>query len=1050
MKETFTATNTGHSCKLRHLLLLVCVLTVSVATPARGGGNSASALGNTATGSDEAQTTPQSATRNISGQIFDAQGVPLIGATVMIKGTSKGIHTDTNGKFTLSIPNTGKVVILAVSYVGMKSREVGVTTQNTLTITLEPDTEIGEVVVTGYGVVQRREDLVGSAYQISSKKLELMPVRRVDNMLDGMVPGLQVTQGINGNEEAFRTRLRVRVRGDASLDASSEPLWIIDGAPVYTGDRNGQVTGTLYTVSPLSFINPTDIESITVLKDASTAALYGADGANGVILITTKQGKSEETRVNIGIKYGVSFPNESTRFKVLNASQYMAYAKEAWTNAGNPISAFPYQDSEYNSYSTTDTRWNEVYLGAGQNLQVDLSASGGTKRMKNYLSAGFYTDDMMLKGNNQRRLSLRSNSTYTLVKGLEATVIMGGSYNVNNIFSLTRSYYETLPIFSPYENDGHTMRLYNYYSNESLTEYKPSMLKFTQNKVPEREENDNRQRTLNASLNALLKWEPIEGLSGTVQFATNYMGVYEDIYNARTNLSGYIEGEPMGKSERRGTYNLNWNNVDRINFNRTFGRHRVGAMAGIEFKHEENRYLNLNGYGFINDQIKEMAYVSADKIKGSSNTAYSRSLSYIGQVSYSYDNRYFIAGTLRRQGFSSFGEYSRWGNFASIGLSWNVHNEAFFKSKIFDTLKVKFSYGSTGNSRVDTSAAHGTYSISTSSGYIGNMGAVQSSAPNPGLTWETTLKTNLGVSVGICKRVLVDIEYYNEVTKDMLASSRISMIVTEDSIMRNLGEMRNRGVEININSTNIRSRDFTWTSELNLAHNSNKILKLYQRTTISKGEYVWEEGQPKNAWCLIRWAGIDPADGQPMWYDKRGNITKTYNYENRVTTGKVAVPSVFGSLTNTLQWKQLTLRFMLNYSIGGWHYTVMDRMSMNAASDIISTNTSVNALEYWKKPGELAINPRIAYKNQMRASSYTDRFLHRMTNIRLQNVALTYQFPQQLCKKLRMAAASVSLVGDNVYLWTPDQKRGKNSYKTTMNAGFPMLTSYSIDLSVTF
>lgn len=265
------------------------------------------------------------------------------------------------------------------------------------------------------------------------------------------------------------------------------------GAPVYTGDRNGQVTGTLYTVSPLSFINPTDIESITVLKDASTAALYGADGANGVILITTKQGKSEETRVNIGIKYGVSFPNESTRFKVLNASQYMAYAKEAWTNAGNPISAFPYQDSEYNSYSTTDTRWNEVYLGAGQNLQVDLSASGGTKRMKNYLSAGFYTDDMMLKGNNQRRLSLRSNSTYTLVKGLEATVIMGGSYNVNNIFSLTRSYYETLPIFSPYENDGHTMRLYNYYSNESLTEYKPSMLKSPRTRFP------NAKRTTTAS-----------------------------------------------------------------------------------------------------------------------------------------------------------------------------------------------------------------------------------------------------------------------------------------------------------------------------------------------------------------------------------------------------------------------------------------------------------------------------------------------------------------------------------------------------------------------
>ena len=351
----------------------------------------------------------------------------------MIKGTSKGIHTDTDGKFTLTIPNTGKVVVLSISYVGMKTREIGITTQKTIKIKLESDTEIGEVVVTGYGVVQRREDLVGSAYQVSSKKLELMPVSRVDNLLDGMVPGMQVSKGFNNSDESMRARLTVRIRGDASLSASNEPLWVVDGAPIYTGGITGLSIGTEYTISPLSFMNPNDIESITVLKDASTTALYGADGANGVILITTKKGRMEKTNINVSFKYGIAFANESTRYKMLNASQYMEYAQEAWVNAGYPISAFPYQDSEYNSYSTTDTRWHELYLDTGQTFQVDLSASGGTKRMKNYISAGYYTEDMILKGNKQQRISLRSNSTYTFFKGLEATVILNGTYNINDV-----------------------------------------------------------------------------------------------------------------------------------------------------------------------------------------------------------------------------------------------------------------------------------------------------------------------------------------------------------------------------------------------------------------------------------------------------------------------------------------------------------------------------------------------------------------------------------------------------------------------------------------
>ena len=425
--------------------------------------------------------------------------------------------------------------MLSISYVGMKTRDIGILEQTSIKVRLQPDTEIDEVVVTGYGVVQRREDLVGSAYQVTAKKLELMPVASVDKMLDGLVPGMTVTSGFNNNDESMRARMTVRIRGDASLNTANNPLWVVDGAPIYTGDINGMTIGTSYTVAPLSFLNPNDIESITVLKDASTTALYGADGANGVILITTKSGQAGKTSVNASVKYGIAFANESTRFKVLNASQYMQYAQEAWTNAGYPISAFPYQDNEYNSYSTTDTKWHDLYLDVGQTLQVDVSASGGNDRMKNYISGGYYTEDMILKGNRQQRISLRANSSYKLTRTFEASLSLSGTYNINNIFPSTRNYYMMLPIFSPYENDGHTYRLYNYYSRDSYFEYAPRLYKFTANDLPERDQNDNDQYSLNAQMNASLKWEPIQGLSVTTQFVSNYISTYEGIYNGRTS-----------------------------------------------------------------------------------------------------------------------------------------------------------------------------------------------------------------------------------------------------------------------------------------------------------------------------------------------------------------------------------------------------------------------------------------------------------------------------------------------------------------------------------
>lgn len=991
----------------------------------------------------------QTSTHTVTGNVTDESGEVLIGASVYVKGTSIGVSTNSRGNYTITIPNSVKNPVLHFSFIGMKGVDRIIGTNNVINVKMLSDTQIESVVVTGYGVVQRKEDLTGSAFAVTADKLELMPASRADNLLDGLVPGLRISAGAIGNDENIRSRLSIRIRGDESLSASSDPLWIIDGAPFYTGNRTGQTVGTSYTVSPMGLINPEDIESITVLKDASTTALYGADGANGVVLITTKQGSQEKMRLNASVRFGVTYANESTRFKVLNASQYMAYAQEAWTNAGYPLSAFPYQDSEYNSYSTTDTKWNKVYMKPASTVQVNVNGSGGNKFMRNYVSLGYYSEDYILKGNDQKRLTINTNSTFNLSKRLSANIKLQGAYSVNNIFYATRDYYTNLPIFEPYNPDG-SYRLYNYYSR-STEEYKPELVKFFSNGVPERDENDNRQRTIYGNINTSLKYDIIKGLSATVQFTASYNGIHEDIYYARTTLDGWYNNQPAGISRRGTSYHLNWTNINRINFDRTFGKHHVSALIGLELKHDEQKYNYVQGWGFINDNIKEIAYVSGENVSGSSNTTFSRSLSFLGQAKYIYDGRYAIEVTGRRQGYSGFGRYSRWGNFASVSGAWNIHNEHFFHSDVIDTLRAKISYGNSGNSKVDTSAAYGTYSTSTSNSYNGVIGGVQSSAANHSLSWETTHMLNTGVSIGILKRVMVDVEYYHNYTTNMLADSRVSMVTSDGAVMQNIGEMVNQGIEINLTSTNIDHRNFKWKMDFNLSHNSNRIVKLYEGIMKSFGEYVYAEGYPKNMWYLIRWAGVDPADGTPMWYDKAGNITKVYNYDNRVATGKLSVPTVYGSLTNTFHFKDMfSLRVMLNYAIGGWQNPMMQIVTMNAGYDIIESNTSVNALNHWRKPGDLNANPKVVYKNNMKSGSYSDRFLTKMTNIRLQNITLTYHVPESFCQKLRMKGISVSLVGDNIYVWTPDQKRGKNSYKTMMNAGYPMQTSYSMNLSLTF
>ena len=620
-------------------------------------------------------------TDRVTGRIMAADGEPLAGASVMIRGTKIGTTADADGNYSIKAPEEGESYVLVFQYLGMRTKEIAVSTQRKLDVRLEEDNQLeGSFIVGAYGTKQSREDLIGSAFQVNADQLKDKPKTRIDNLLSGLVPGMTIEPNTDA-AGTTRSRYETRIRGEASLSASNEPLWVIDGVPVYTGGRTNQMAGTSYTVSPLSYLNPDDIESITVLKDADQVTIYGADGSNGVILVTTKSGaKNKPLAVSARVNFGVATIDKSTEFRMMSQKQYLEVAKEAWANAGKNLNTFPYQDNEYNSYSTTDTDWSKEYLGVGTNLYADVSLTSGTDKMSNYVTGSYYRTNNTVKGDSQQRFSIRTRNTYDFTGWLKVNAQLSASYNNNDLFPLYRGYLETLPILEPYMSDG-SFRLYNKVYDAKEGGW--TMQKFTKNEVPEREANTNRQRSVVTSANFSAEMKIIDGLKFTAQYAIDYTHSHEDIYFSRVTLDGMDSaGNPKGSSRRADASYINWTNVERLNFDRKFAdKHSVSAYAGIELRQVKYQTLYATGSGFMNDNIQEVGYADESSRKGYSSSNIERKMSFLGRAVYSYDSRYYVSFNIRRDGNSDFGEYSRWSNFWSTGVSWNAHKEKFFRSE---------------------------------------------------------------------------------------------------------------------------------------------------------------------------------------------------------------------------------------------------------------------------------------------------------------------------------------------------------------------------------
>lgn len=982
--------------------------------------------------------------RTISGTVYDEEGITLIGVAVQCSANKAGVVTDLDGNYSIKVPAKGNVT-LVYSYLGMEEQKIIVTpSQQKVDVTMKSDSELEAAVVNaGYGVIQNRETLTGSAFEVKGEDLRLKPSDRLDNLLVGQVAGLNVIE----DNVSGRPTVKVRIRGDGSLSASCEPLWVIDGVPVYTGNKSNTMVGTYSSgVSPLSYMNTDDIESMTVLKDASTTALYGADGANGVILVTTKSASSGQTRYNASVKYGLTDIDRSTMVKLCSGPQWRALAEEGWVASGRSLDVFPYRDNEHNSYSTTDTDWFEHYFRTGQSTEVNFSASTGTKKLDNFFSLGYFQKDFPSRGNDQTRYSVRNKSKLKFTDTFDADINLSVSYSHDNIFSVSSSYLNVIPIFEPYNADG-TYRLENYYSTGD-TEYKEVKKNFVYNEVPEMRENDNFQNTLSASGSVVLSWRPVKGLDLTSQSGANFINVFDSHYVSMKTRSGISDSGLNGSSRRSGVFDTVLNQIFRANYKRTFFNHlAVSAMAGTELTDKIHRNLYASGYGFLNDMIKEVAYADATTLKGYSNWSETRSLSYFAFGEFSWDNRYAITGSWRRQGNSAFSSYSRWDNFWSVGGIWNVHREKFFNVPWIDHLSFKGSYGCNGNSRIDTSSSYGSYAISTANYYGGKAGANQSSPANPGLSWEKTWITNVGVIVGLFDRVNITAEYYNRLTTDVLYEGRVSSVITDGGVMRNVGEIENHGLEFTIDADIIKGGDFSWDMSINGYRNHNIIKKLYKGMHTGFFDSIWVEGASKDALWLVRWAGVDPVSGAPMWYDKNGDLTYAFNYDDRVLLPEYSKEAVVqGGFTNVFKYRNWSLNVMMDYGIGGWTY---DSTLNDDGNDIITENPPVDELSHWTTVGEPAENIRFRYDNEGLTYYNSTRCIINKTYVQLRSLALGYSLPKSITKPLKLSSAVVSLVGDNLYLWTPGQYQERNSYKN-IKYSMGMNRGLSIKLNVNF
>lgn len=919
---------------------------------------------------------------SVKGTVFDGEtNEPLIGVTIMQEGTNNGVITDIDGSYSIEIKGVAKAT-LVYSYIGMQSQQHVVTPQtHKLDITMKSDAQmVDEVVVVAYGV-RKKGTIAGSVSTVKSEKMENVPAPSFDQALQGQSAGLTV---ISNSGEPSKAAV-FQIRGTNSINSGTAPLFILDGVPISSADFNT--------------LSPNDIESISVLKDASSTSIYGARAANGVVVITSKRGLSmDKAKVTLRAQYGFS-QLARTNWELMNTPERIAFEKEIGIDAGQ----------DYNLLSRTDINWLDMVFNDRAPLQnYEISVNRATDRLNYYVSGGFYDQEGIAQSSEFRRYNLRANAevkasswlkigTNTMSAYEETQQADDGSYTIVTPISASRF---MLPYWNPYKKDG------------SLATIKDgSWAGTSENPILYMEQNPVKYKKYKVLSTVYAEITPIENLTIRSQFGVDY-----------THTTAFMQSFPslsvnngLGTAARRSTDMLSLTETTTANYRFNIkDDHQFNVMLGQEGVDYRYEGFDVYSKGQTNDFLTNVSAGTRASSWADTFSSYAY-LSFFLRGEYNYKDLYYADFSVRTDASSRFGKDHRWGTFWSLGFMWNAKQADFLKDVDWLTnAQVALSTGTSGNSEIPNYDHLAL--VAGGPNYNDEAGIYPAQSGNEELGWEQTWSNNVGVRLGFWDRANLNVEFYHKKTTNMLMSVPESYAVTGEGYRwKNVGAMVNRGVEITADGDIIRTKDFVWNVSANVSYNMNKLTELYNGVE----EYVnsttgvkFMVGHSVHEFFLNRYAGVNPANGDALWYDKDGNITNEYRESDKVMTGKTFDSPWMGGFGTTLSWKGFQLSAQFSWMAK--RFVMNNDRFFEESNGLYTVYNQSRRLLYdrWKKPGDLTDIPRYGEVAQL-----DDRFLENASFMRLKNLSLAYTLPQSLLKKSKFfTSARLYIQGQN--LWT--------------------------------
>lgn len=932
--------------------------------------------------------------KTITGTVTDDSGLPLPGANVVIKGTSNGTQTDFDGKYSIEAESTQQ---LEFSYIGFTTKTIDINDKNVINVELTSGDALDEVVVIGFGSSSKRK-LTDNVVKIDSEDITNIPNPSVINNLAGKAAGVQISQ-TNGKVEGG---LNVRIRGQASISAGTEPLYVLDGMPLINDNESNNGAPT----NPLLTLSPNEIESIEILKDASSAAIYGSRGANGVVLITTKKGKEGDAKFSVNLSNGFSSPANKRDW--LNAEQYVELFQEAATNTFGDTSFINEQfdrlanGTEWRNLEV-DTDWQDLALRNGYTRDADFSVSGGNTKTTYFFSGAYNDTEGIVRGNNLERISARLNIKHKISKRFTAGMNM--NFSRVDIDRIANDNAFVTPLQAIAQSPLSPAFLENGDPNPN-TQY-PNFL------LQERNAFFN-TRIRRVTGRAFANYIILEGLTFNSDFGYDMYDQSEDSYTGRLAPFQSTNGEAFVSDVTR--ENINFSNY--FNYDALFlpEEHTLNLVVGTEFNQGQRRFTSVTGIEFPTDEFQTINS-AAEITAGSGSFTEFTFLSYFARATYSFLDRYLLKASVRRDGSSRFGQETQFGTFSAVSGGWIISEENFLQNSNFiDFLKLRASYGQVGNAEIGNFASRGLFGGVS---YNQRPGLAPTQAGNPLLGWESSEQSDIGLEFAILdNRLSGEIAYYNKDTKDLLFGSPLpgSSGAPNQEITRNIGRLRSKGLEFSFQSKNIVSEDFTWTTNFNIGQNDNEVVELPEGEDVINGQNILREGEVTNAFFLREYAGVDPDNGDALYFlnDGSGDTTNNSNEAQRIVVGN-PFPEWIGGLTNTITYKNFDFNFTLQGEFGVSIYNGGGRFQ--SANGDFYDNQTTDQLRRWQNPGDITDVPEARFFGA-NGTAQSTRYLQDGDFIRLRNITLGYSIPKTILEESGISNVRIYASGFNLLTFT--------------------------------